>query len=98
MIESGLATGMQVAELLGCEPSSVWRMAAIGTLPKPTKIYSKGYFWNLYDIWKIEAALVALTGECAVAQAQREANTQQLLKEQQLLREADDAAASEERA
>ncbi len=72
-------------------------MAAIGTLPKPTKSYSKGYLWNCFDIWKIEAALVALTGECAVLQAQREADAQQLLREQQLMREADNAHASEVR-
>ncbi len=49
----------QVAARFGISRNSVWRLAKIGQLPPPVRLFASTVRWRLSDIEQFEAARIA---------------------------------------
>ena len=57
-----LISDVELAEILGCSRTTVWRRVADGTLPKPVKLGGLSRFVLSEQIGVVEAAMAARNG------------------------------------
>ncbi len=60
-----LISDVELAEILGCSRTTVWRRVADGTLPKPVKLGGLSRFVLSEQIGVVEAAMAARDEEAA---------------------------------
>ena len=58
-----LISDVELAEILGCSRTTVWRRVADNTLPKPIKLGGLSRFVLSEQIGAVEAAMAARNGE-----------------------------------
>ena len=60
-----LVSDVELAEILGCSRTTIWRRVADNTLPKPIKLGGLSRFVLSEQIGAVESAMAARNGESA---------------------------------